>query len=51
MPSQSDEKSCGRETDHNGSRWWKVVELGGYGGQGELWEAKGEVYGRVTGVE
>lgn len=51
MPSQSDERSCGRETDHNGSRWWKVAELGGYGGQGERWEAKGEVYGRVTGVE
>lgn len=22
-----------------------------FGGQGERWEARGEVYGRVTGVE
>ena len=45
MPSQSDERSCGRETDHNGSR------VGGLRGQGEQWEAKGKVYGRVIGAE
>lgn len=49
MPSQSDERSCGRETDHNGSRWWRV---GGVEGQVERWESeRGEVYSRVTGVE
>lgn len=51
MPSQSDERSCGRETDHNGSRWWKVAGLVVFGGQGKRWEPRGEVYGGVTGVE
>lgn len=26
MPPQSDERSCGRETDHNGSRWQRKVD-------------------------
>lgn len=35
MPSQSDERSCGRETDHNGGRWWKSWwRSGGRRGEG-----------------
>lgn len=36
MPPQSDERSCGRETDHNGSRWrGKVDGVGVTGAEGE----------------
>lgn len=47
MPSQSDERSCGRETDHNGGRWWKSWwHSGGWeAGEGEV-----GVHSRVKGV-
>lgn len=36
MPPQSDERSCGRETDHNGSRWRRKVDgVGVTGAEGE----------------
>lgn len=36
MPPQSDERSCGRETDHNGSRWRRKVDgVGVMGAEGE----------------
>lgn len=52
MPPQSDERSCGRETDHNGSRWWKKVGGGkvavavavvGVGGRLRRWGCWGGV--------
>lgn len=37
IPSQSDERSCGRETGHNGSRWLESWWCVG-GGEGETWQ-------------
>lgn len=43
MPSQSDERSCGRATDHNGGRWWKSWwHSGGRRGQGGGGAQQGE---------
>lgn len=39
MPPQSDERSCGRETDHNGSRWRREVDgVGVTGAEGRTTE-------------
>lgn len=43
MPSQSDERSCGRETEHNGGRWQKSWW---HSGGRQEWGA----HGGVTGV-
>lgn len=51
MPSQSDERSCGRETDHNGSRWWKRQSWWWFGGLDEQREDRRRVYGGMTEVE